>query len=218
MRLFLVRHGQTAWNVAGRAQGHTDIPLDEVGHDQKEMLAGAFRGTRLARVFTSDLARARQTAECLAQAIPAPLEIREDLRERGFGQWEGRPWRELADWTLEESIRLGTPRVSIRPPGGESYKDLWDRTAGFVGTLVEAGEDAAVVSHGGTLAVIMAHLVQGTPETARSFRFGNTAVYEVVRREDGYFSIARYNDTSHLDGALPKAPASGQPIGAAPLR
>ena len=217
MRLYLVRHGQTAWNVEGRAQGHTDIPLDDVGKRQKALLGMAFRGADLRRIYSSDLVRARETAEALAAATGAAMELRRDLRERSFGEWEGQSFRDVADWTIEESIRQGLPRVAVRPPGGESYRDLWDRTGDFIRTVVDAGEDVAVVSHGGTCSVLMAQLAKGTPDSARSFRFGNTAVYEVHRRDDGYFVIVRYNDTSHLDTATPPS-ATESPLGAAPAR
>lgn len=212
MRLYLVRHGQTSWNVAGRAQGHTDIPLDEVGQAQKKLLAQSFRCSFISRIYSSDLLRAKETAESIAASTGAPLELRRDLRERSFGDWEGQSFRDVGDWTIEEAIRQGVPRVAVRPPGGESYRDLWERTSDFVRTIVDAGEDAAVVSHGGTCSILMAHLAKGTPDSARSFRFGNTAVYEISRRDDGYFVIVRYNDTSHLHGAAADPPRDTAPL------
>ncbi len=213
MRLYLVRHGRTAWNIAGRAQGHTDIPLDEVGLSQRDKLYEAFRTTHLDRIYSSDLKRAMQTAEALVKATGAPIEYRTDLRERGFGEWEGQSFLELNDWIIRESERLQIPRIELRPPGGESYVDLWNRTEGVVKQIVEAGQTAAIVSHGGTCSIILAQLIHGTPETARSFRFGNTSVVELERRDDGYFCFARYNDTRHLDSAF-----AHQSLGAAPVR
>ena len=199
MRLFLVRHGQTAWNIAGRAQGHTDIPLDEVGLRQRELLKNAFDGVRLDRIYCSDLLRAKQTAEALVSATGAPIEHHRELRERGFGSWEGESFVDLQNWMSEEAQRLSITQVAVRPPGGESYFDLWNRTEQLLNKIVAAGETAAVVSHGGTCAILLSQLVRGTPETARSFRFGNTSIFELERRENGYFSVIRINDTRHLN-------------------
>jgi probable phosphoglycerate mutase len=206
MRLFLVRHGQTAWNLAGRAQGQTDVPLDEVGLAQRDRLGSAFLGVRLSRIYSSDLLRASQTAEALVKATGAPIEFSRELRERGFGEWEGQSFIDLLDWSIAEADRLGVPRIAVRPPGGESYLDLWERTSPILDRIVEAGETCAIVSHGGTCSVLLAQLVRGTPETARAFRFGNTAIYELKRREDGYFRIDRFNDTRHLDIEIDDSP------------
>lgn len=89
MRLFLIRHGQTAWNTAGRAQGHTDEPLDECGLWQAQQLAQTFQKGTLDLVLTSDLQRSRMTAEVLADAAKAPIEVDPLLRERSFGELGG---------------------------------------------------------------------------------------------------------------------------------
>ncbi len=197
-----MRHGRTAWNIAGRAQGHTDIPLDEIGLEQRDLLAQSFKTIKLDRIYSSDLMRAKQTAEALVDATGAPLEVYRDLRERGFGEWEGQSFTDLQDWIVQEAARLGISKIAVRPPGGESYVDLWARTSGLLQSILDSDEDAAIVSHGGTCSILLAQLIRGTPESARSFRLKNTSVFELERREDGYFSITRFNDTSHLDEAV----------------
>ncbi len=198
MRLFLVRHGQTAWNLEGRAQGHTDILLDELGRQQASMAAEAFRGTELTRVLTSDLQRAITTAEPLAKATGATLTQRHDLRERSFGDWEGLDFRDVAAKMLEQSLLQGIPMHEVRPPAGESFADVWQRLDGVLAELKDAEGPTAVVSHGGTVSILLSRLLCGTLETSRSFRFGNTSITELERRPDGYFSIVRYNDVAHL--------------------
>mgnify|MGYP001339394263 CR=1 FL=1 len=116
MRIFLIRHGQTAWNVERRAQGHSDIPLDQTGEAQARRLANAFHERHLERVYTSDLQRSYRTAEPLAKITNAELISTPDLRERSFGEWEGKPY---------EAIRAGVlasahPSHEFVPPGGES--------------------------------------------------------------------------------------------------
>lgn len=198
MRLYLVRHGQTAWNELGRAQGHTDIPLDAIGLSQAEAVGESFREIPLDRIFASDLARARQTAEAISRVTQVPLEIRRDIRERSFGDWEGSDFSQVAAKSIEHSLIHGTDALNVRPPNGESFADVWDRVNPLVDELADAEGRIAVVSHGGTCRVLLAHLTRGTLESSRSFTFGNTSVTELERRADGCFVIVRYNDVSHL--------------------
>jgi broad specificity phosphatase PhoE len=195
MRLYLIRHGQTSWNAEGRAQGHTDIPLDEEGRRQAQALANIFKDTPLSEVRTSDLKRSFQTAEGVAKITGAKLVQDARLRERGFGEWEGMPFTHfhaLTPHLSDESF------FSFRPPGGESFEDVWIRLDGVVEELEQSTADRAIVSHGGTTAILLARLLNGTHITARSFRFGNTSVVELNRRHDGFYTMLRYNDMAHL--------------------
>lgn len=203
MRLYLVRHGQTAWNEAKRMQGRTDIPLDEVGLAQAEAVGEAFREIPLDRLLTSDLARAYATAKPIAQAIGLPLEVRPDLRERSFGDWEGEDGTQVAAWAIERSLLEGIDPLDVRPPRGESSGDVWNRLDPFVRELEHADGRIAVVGHGAAHRVLLAKLTRGTLASSRSFSFGNTGITEMERRDDGYFVIVRYNDVSHLRNERP---------------
>jgi len=202
MRLYLVRHGQTAWNAEERAQGHSDIPLDHDGERQAASLGHAFQELKIDLVLCSDLQRAQQTAKPIVEATGARFETTKLLRERGFGDWEGEPFADIANrWiTLEAFQNKG--RLELRPPNGESFLDVWERIKPITKRLLEAKdheEHVAVVSHGGTCSLLLAQLIQGNLETSRAFRFFNTGVTSLERRPEGLFMIRRYNDTSHLD-------------------
>src|SRR4051812_36304655 len=95
MRLYIVRHGQTAWNAEERAQGHTDIPLDETGLKQAEFLGDMLAEEPIESVLTSDLQRSAQTARFIAQRLGVTIEQTPLLRERTFGEWEGLPYAEV---------------------------------------------------------------------------------------------------------------------------
>ena len=196
MRLYLVRHGQTSWNAQEKAQGHTDICLDEEGLEQAQMLGSAFQGVTLDLVLSSDLQRARETARPIASATNCRLETEPLLRERGFGVWEGKSFAEFRKHlpqtdSLDEMFNFVTP-------GGESFADVWERLQPVVQRLLETNQDLAVVTHGGTCALLLAQLLRADFGTSRSFRFGNAAIVELERKPDGYFTLLRYNDTSHL--------------------
>ena len=195
MHLYLIRHGQTSWNAEGRAQGHTDIPLDEEGRRQAAALARMFEGTSLGEVRTSDLLRSKETAEGVAAASGARLVEDSRLRERGFGEWEGMHFTHFH----ANTPHLGDESFfSFRPPGGESFQDVWNRLDGVIADLDSMTQDCAVVSHGGTTAILLARLLHGSHITARSFRFGNTSIVELERKADGFYTMLRYNDTAHI--------------------
>jgi probable phosphoglycerate mutase len=198
MRVYLVRHGQTTWNAEQRAQGHTDIPLDGEGQEQARLLANAFDNRPFTRILTSDLGRARTTAAPLAERHEIEPELRPDLRERSFGDWEGEPFEVIATNFTEMGLLSGLPRDEIRPPGGESQLDVWNRLSRVVEDILGAHEPVVVVSHGGTCSLLLARLVNATHLTARAFRFDNTGITTIARRPDGGFNLLQYNDTAHL--------------------
>jgi broad specificity phosphatase PhoE len=198
MRVYLVRHGQTAWNAEQRAQGHTDVPLDGEGIEQARLLVQAFDGRPVSRILCSDLQRARSTALPLAERHTIDIEERVDLRERSFGDWEGEPFETIARNFIELAIISGSRPEEIQPPGGESQMDVWNRIDRLADDIESFHEPQVVVSHGGTCAILLARLLRGTLFTARSFRFDNTAVTTIARRPDGGFHLIRYNDASHL--------------------
>ncbi len=201
MRIYLVRHGQTSWNSSGRAQGHTDVPLDPEGLDQARKLGWAFEGVPVDRVLTSDLVRSTETAEPLAKAVGVRYEARSDLRERSFGEWEGQMFTDLAWQIRDRATAAGVSTLEIRPPGGESFMDVWQRLDPVYDLLRQSDDTFAVVSHGGALALLLAKLVRGTLHTSRAFRFANTGITELERRPEGLFQINRYSDSSHLGAA-----------------
>jgi broad specificity phosphatase PhoE len=87
--LLLVRHGETDWNAEGRLQGHTDRPLSDLGRRQARQLAGELASEELDAIYSSDLARARETAEIVGERLGLPVVLDPDLREKDWGTWEG---------------------------------------------------------------------------------------------------------------------------------
>lgn len=189
IRVYLVRHGQTEWNTNKRAQGHTDIPLDEVGLSQAEAVGRLFSQASVGLVLASDLKRAHQTA----LAIGTSVKTDSLLREQGFGEWEGEDYLEVR----RRFIAAGD-HPDVTPPGGESKRDVWNRLESIHQRLSETLFDTAVVSHGGTSSMLCARLLGGTVEMAASFKFSNGGVTEFERMADGRFRLIRYDDVSHL--------------------
>jgi probable phosphoglycerate mutase len=152
-RLVLLRHGRTAWNLAGRAQGQTDVPLDEVGLAQAEAAAPYLAAYAPTRLWSSDLARAVQTAERIAAATGLVVETSPAFREYAVGDRAGLTVAEFAERFPHEHAawRAGVPDAV---PGSESHDDVRTR---FVPALEKAlgelgpGECGVLVSHGAAL-------------------------------------------------------------------
>ena len=196
IRVYLVRHGQTAWNINKLAQGHTDIPLDEVGLAQAKAVGRVFSQASVGLVLASDLKRAHQTALSIGTAVKTDVL----LREQCFGEWEGEDYREVR----RRFIAAGD-HPDVTPPGGESKRDVWNRLESVHQRLAETLFDTAVISHGGTSSILCARLLGGSVEMAASFKFSNAGVTEFERMADGRFRLIRYDDVSHLGSVSEKS-------------
>jgi len=204
MQLFLVRHGQTEWNQAGRAQGHTDIPLDETGIAQADALARDWRFGPVDRVLSSDLQRSLATAQRLAESLGRTVEVDPRLRETSFGEWEGENYRTVRQRLLELAQSLDLDEWTVHAPGGESRLQVWDRLGAVAEYFATLKGSVVVVGHGGALTLLLARLLDGNPGTARSLVFSNTGITELRARTDGGWRMVRYNDMAHWD--QPSAP------------
>lgn len=197
MQLYLARHGQTAWNAERRVQGHTDVPLDDLGGRQADCLASAMSGLEIGHILSSDLSRSLETARRIAESTGAKVTVSERLRERMFGEWEGERYGDLVP--ASQAILNGSPSVyDICPPGGESMNGAWERVTPIADELTVSEQNALVVAHGGILALLLSQLIRGTIQTSRAFRFNNCSLTELERRSDGSFQLVRFDDSSHL--------------------
>ena len=158
--LWLVRHGQSTWNVRGLAQGHCDeARLTARGERQAWELATELGTKPIRTLYASDLRRALETAAPLAEVLGLAVNHDARLRERSLGVLEG-----MASAAISPKVTgLGVNRVAdpdARPDGGESVRDLYQRAASFADDLAARDHpgDVAVVAHGGTLRVLFAYL------------------------------------------------------------
>ena len=157
MRLYLLRHGETDWNVARRLQGLIDTPLNPKGMKQAEGWRPYFERVRLAAIYSSSLKRAIDTA-VLATGRPAC--IIDGFNERGFGAWEGRTWQELQQTVSEFDERWNED--SFCPPGGESRQALYNRVETALDEVVfqhAENDEVLVVAHGASGHAIMGSLL-----------------------------------------------------------
>jgi broad specificity phosphatase PhoE len=153
--VLLVRHGATDWNLEKRAQGQCDIPLNDLGRSQAREVAAALSGIDLAAVYSSDLARARDTAEAIAKVHDLEVTTDTAFREIDQGDWTG-----LTDTEIRRRWpdRWGTMRHHTARPGGESPEQVCARALEGLRRVVEAHPDGvvAVVSHGAAIRTLVA--------------------------------------------------------------
>ena len=145
MRITLLRHGPTEWNAQGRIQGHTDIPLSEMGLAKMKGLRPPHAA---ARIFASPLTRARQTAQALG--LPEPT-LDKRLMEQHWGHWEGLTRDEILARDGKNAFANAGWKLDFRPPGGESTGELHDRVAHFLRETAQDDSDALAIAHLGVL-------------------------------------------------------------------
>lgn len=201
-RIIAIRHGQTAWNVATRIQGHCDIGLDDTGRWQAERLALALADAGLDAVYSSDLDRASDTAQALARA--AGLQVRTDagLRERGFGVFEGLTFTEVEQRFPEAARRWRRRDATFGPEGGETLQAFYERAVGTVAALAarHRGQHIAVVAHGGVLDALYRAASRIAPDAPRSWQIGNASINRLLASDAG-FALVGWDDNFHLEAA-----------------
>jgi probable phosphoglycerate mutase len=156
--LILARHGETDWNRENRFQGHADPPLNALGRQQSAELAETLVGEALARVYTSPLRRASETAEIVAHQLGLEVEPLEPLREIDVGAWSGLTRKEVAA-RFPEAYARWLERAPHGFDDGETYEQLAARVVPAIRTLAERhpAETLLVVTHGGPSRVLQAH-------------------------------------------------------------
>lgn len=199
MKLYLIRHGQTDWNLAGRIQGVHDIPLNETGLRQAEMAAKGMESRKVAAVYCSNLQRAAQTAAAVAKRQNVPVHAVDGLEEMNFGLWEGCTWKEIEEQYPNEKRAMDANPMEVRAPEGESYLDVMKRSVEALKKIAsENKEDVAVVTHGGVIASIVATLFQENPENTEMGIVNASITTLEYNHWSQDFALAQVGDASHL--------------------
>jgi probable phosphoglycerate mutase len=200
-RILAIRHGETAWNVDTRIQGHIDIPLNDTGRWQAQRLARALAARDdIHAIYTSDLARAHHTAQAIAMATGAPLATHAGLRERCFGRFEGKTYAEIEQTWPEESERWRKRDPHWAPEGGESLLQMRERITHILHELAarHAGEQIVLVAHGGVMDQLYRVATGQDLQAPRTWQLSNTAVNRLLWTPEG-LSLVGWADTSHLE-------------------
>lgn len=201
-RIIAIRHGETAWNVDTRIQGHLDIPLNDTGRWQARRVGAALAGESLGAVYASDLGRAHQTAQAVADVAGLPVLPDPGLRERAFGHFEGRTFAEIeAEWP-DQALRWRKRDPAFEPEGGESLLRFRVRIVQTLDRLAarHPGEQIVVVGHGGVMDVLYRAATGQELQAPRTWALGNAAINRLLWTP-GALTLVGWGDTAHLDDA-----------------
>ena len=201
-RIVAVRHGETAWNVDTRIQGHLDIPLNDTGLWQAAQLGQALSDEPIAAIYASDLQRAHATGQAVAHTTGARLVAEPGLRERSFGHFQGRTFAEIEAELPEDALRWRKRDPHYAPEGGESLVALRARIERTVTTLAQqhTGEQIVMVAHGGVLDVLYRLATRQELQAPRTWQLANAAINRLLWTPDG-LTLVGWADTQHLDNA-----------------
>jgi broad specificity phosphatase PhoE len=197
--IYLIRHGQTAWNKEEVFRGRTDIPLDETGLRQAELAGEYFRGMEIHGIYSSPLSRAWETAQKIAQFHNLEVQPLQGILDMSFGNWEGHSHQEIQKIDRETYRRWREEPHYVRLPGGESLDDVRLRAMAALEEVIRnhPGRTLILVSHRvvnkvlicGILGLDNSHFWQITQDT--------TAI-NLIQHRDGKYILSLMNETCHL--------------------
>lgn len=196
-KLVLVRHGETLHNVSGIAQGWTDSALSDKGRQQVELLAKRIARENPGVIFSSPLQRALTTATTVAAAAGLPVETLDDLREMGYGAWEGQSFLDVRR-DFEETYRRWVGDADCPCPDGESHNDVLRRVKRALDTISAKARRAVLITHGTAIRIAATALLEAPVMSARFLAVDNASVSVFVRRGDRLV-MKVWNDTRHLE-------------------
>lgn len=202
-RAWIIRHGQTDWNVQHRWQGLEPTHLNAEGWLQARALADHLRDVALDAIYTSDLPRAYETASALAEGRAFSPQVDLRLRELNVGIFSGITHPELLARHPQEIQRWMTGDFDYVIPNGESRRELQTRALAAFEAIVShpTYEQVAIVTHGGTLRVLVNYICAGDPLLEGKLEIPNTSYTLIERTPQNSWRIVTLTSTAHL---LPK--------------
>ncbi len=204
IRLLLVRHGETEWNVQHRYQGRSDVPLSDVGRKQAKCLARRLGDEKFDAIYASDLKRAWETASMIEKKVGIGIFSEPRLQEMNFGILEGLTFNE-AQTRYPDIMAAWLKDYNQPSPDGEPLKAFSARILSFIDDLQlkHADQTILIVAHGGPLSEII-RLILGLPAERRwSFAMDNASLSELILGEDSYPVLKRLNDKCHIEMKIP---------------
>ena len=187
MQVILVRHGATDWNLQGRCQGSSDRDLSEMGTRQAEQIAALLRHEKIHAIYSSNLRRARQTAELIGRPHDLPVLIEDGIRELDHGELEGLTFNEIKTQYREFLSRWRSEPADIRVPGGERLADVAERAWNSLNRIAEGHRQAErilVVSHNFPILGIVCRISGTDLNDYRTFHLDPCGITR-IGRDDG---------------------------------
>jgi len=198
--ILLIRHGETEWNRREVFRGRADVPLSAKGEKQAKLLAEALRSSGLQAVYSSPLARARQTAKPLAETLGVAIQTDERLTDMSFGRWEGRPRADVEKDDPDLYRTWFTEPQRFRAPDGESLADVIARAWPAMGEIAlrHRGGCAAIVTHRVVCKILLCTALGAGEAAFWRVRIDTASISALVAGDD-LWVVTRLNDTHHLE-------------------
>lgn len=201
-RLYLVRHGETAWNLEKKLQGHANVPLSDRGKKQASLLAERLARKKIAAVYASDLQRATETAQIIAGHHNLDVVQEQSLREMNFGAWEGLNLTEIYESYGDLAKRWWENPLNVSIPNGETLTELTFRVNEAIRRFVQnyvKGQEILVVSHGGPIRAFISSMLEMNPSNFWRLRLDNACLNIIDFFESNKGILVLFNDRSHLE-------------------
>ena len=182
MKLFLIRHGQTDWNVEGKIQGSADIELNKTGIKQAEELSHKVleAGYKFSKIYSSPQKRAVKTAEILSEVNKVDYISIAGLEEINLGEWEGLSWTEVKEKYPTEYEEWYINRRYTKPPKGEAYEDMLQRVLKSIYKIIsENSKDVVIVTHSAVIMCIQCYITNTPFSEMMKFKADNTSITEI---------------------------------------
>jgi 2,3-bisphosphoglycerate-dependent phosphoglycerate mutase len=198
-RILLIRHGETDWNAAGRLQGHSDTPLNATGREQARRAAQRLAPEPVQGLYSSDLARAFETATIIGEVLGLPVVPSPPLRERCYGAWEGLTASEIEARYPAQFLAWRARVSDFAPPLGETRTELLNRALMELQAIARRhpGEVVVVVTHGGLCYALVSHILGAIDGDRREFTFPNASIHTLEMIADRW-SVVSMNEIAHL--------------------
>lgn len=198
-RLCLIRHGETAWNAERRIQGQLDPPLNSLGIAQARAVANALRGEAFAALYSSDLQRARHTAELIGHVLHLPVQLQPELRERHYGRFQTLTYDEARSRYPADYARFEARDIDFAPLEGESLRTFAQRVVGWAEAIASshAGRQVLLVAHGGVLDILYRRATGKKLDGVRDFEIPNAAL-NWLHANGREWSISAWANRSHI--------------------
>ncbi|NRB06283.1 MAG: histidine phosphatase family protein [Richelia sp.] len=218
LRLLLVRHGETDWNLQRRYQGQTDVPLNVTGKQQSQKLAQFIQDVELDLIVSSSMSRAKETAEIILRYHPhISLQLDHGFKEIAHGLWEGKLEGEIAEDFWEDLQQWYKNPNQLQLSSGETLQHVWQRSVNIFNAIIEESlnkqlQTILVVAHGGINQILLCHILGLSSENFWNFRQsnGSLSVIDYPKGWDGLPVLQTINITSHLHGgAVDKTTTTG---------
>lgn len=201
MKLYIVRHGQTKWNVEKRLQGWRNSPLTEKGISDAKRLSERLEDVNFDYIYSSPQKRAFKTAEMIKKNRNIDIIQLEGLKEIGFGKWEGMKIEDIeVEYKDEYETYKSTPHLHETIEGSESFQDMFERVKKSLDVIIEnGGEDVLIVCHGVTIRILIAIIKQIPLKDLHTIPIHVGTALNVCQVDEEKMKFIVEGDTSHMD-------------------